>query len=297
MTSTSTSPTGTGAPSLPATLRLGAVDLTVSDLDQSIDFYVESLGLTVQRRSDGVAALGAGGEALIVLHEHPGAQRAGRQAGIYHLALVHSTRQELAHTALRLAATRTAIRGASDHGTHEAIYLPDPDGNEIELYWDRARDQWPDLSTGYAGGPAALDLAGLVRLVIEEQPKRQVDPGLTMGHMHLHVGDMEQGIAFYRDVLGFELQTRMPTVAFVSAGGYHHHVAFNVWRGTGVPPTPEGTVGLRHWTVVLAGTDELAAVRERVAAAGIAIEERADGFVVRDPWQIAVLFSASAPGA
>jgi catechol 2,3-dioxygenase len=291
-------PAGTGAPSLPATLRLGAVHLTITDLDESIGFYVDSLGLTVSRRAAGVAALGAVGDELVVLHEEPGARRAGRHSGMYHFALVHSTREELAHTALRLAATRTPIRGASDHGTHEAIYLPDPDGNEIELYWDRERDRWPDLSSGYSGGPAALDLAGLIRLVIAEQPRTEIDAELTMGHMHLHVGDIEEGLAFYRDVLGFELRTRMPTAAFVSAGGYHHHVAFNVWRGQGAPPAPDGVVGLRHWTVVLTGQDELAAVRERVAAAGIATEDRADagGFLVRDPWNIAVLFSASAPG-
>ena len=286
--------TRTGGAVLPDTLRLGAVHLTVTDLEESIGFYVDSIGLTVQSREDGLATLGAGDEPLVVLHEQPDARPIGRTAGMYHFALVHSTREELAHTALRLAATRTPIRGASDHGTHEAIYLPDPDGNEIELYWDRPRAEWPDLETGYAGGPAALDLAGLIRLVITEQPRREVDSNLAMGHMHLHVGDIEQGLAFYRDVLGFELQTSMPTAAFVSAGGYHHHVAFNIWRGPGVPAAPADAVGLRHWTVVLASEDELTAVRERVAAAGVAIEERADGFVVRDPWEIAVLFSAPA---
>src|SRR4051812_21719191 len=245
---------------LPDTLRLGAVHLTVTNLDESTGFYVTSLGLTVLSREDGVARLGAGDTELVVLYEDPDAAPIGRTAGLYHFALVHSTREELAHTALRLAATRTPIRGASDHGTHEAIYLPDPDGNEIELYWDRPRAEWPDLSTGYAGGPAALDLAGLIRLVIAEQPRREVDPSLVMGHMHLHVGDVDAALGFYRDVLGFELQTRMPTAAFVSARGYHHHVAFNTWRGPGVPPTPADAVGLRHWTVVLDSDDELATV-------------------------------------
>jgi catechol 2,3-dioxygenase len=280
---------------LPDTLRLGAVELTVTDLAESVDFYVDSLGLTVLSHDGARAELGADDAPLVVLYENPAATPIGRTAGMYHFALVHSAREELAHTALRLAATRTPIRGASDHGTHEAIYLPDPDGNEIELYWDRPRSEWPDLATGYAGGPEALDLAGLIRLVIAEQPRREVDPNLVMGHMHLHVGDIEEGLAFYRDVLGFELQTRMPTAAFVSAGGYHHHVAFNTWRGPGVPPAPVDGVGLRHWTVVLDTTDEVVAVRERVAARGIAIHERADsaGFVVRDPWGIAVLFSAA----
>jgi catechol 2,3-dioxygenase len=113
----------------------------------------------------------------------------------------------------------------------------------------------------------------------------------VVGHVHLHVGELERGLGFYRDVLGFELMTFMPgAAAFVSAGGYHHHLGFNLWRGEGVPPVPEGRVGLRHWTVVLGDPEEVAAVRERVLAASIATEEREGGFLVRDPWGIAVLF-------
>ena len=130
-----TRPTGL----LPAALRLGAVHLTVTDLDRSIPFYTESIGLRLIDRTDGVAALGAGGQAVVVLHESRSARPAGRHAGLYHYALLFPTREELAHAALRLAVTRTPIQGASDHGTHEAIYLPDPDGNGIELAADRPR--------------------------------------------------------------------------------------------------------------------------------------------------------------
>jgi catechol 2,3-dioxygenase len=129
-------------------------------------------------------------------------------------------------------------------------------------------------------------------VVAGEEPRTQAGPGLRIGHVHLHVGDLEQGLAFYRDVLGFDLMMFIPgAAAFVSAGGYHHHLGFNVWRGEGVPPAPADRVGLRHWTVVLDDQEEVAAVRERVRAAGIAPEERDDGgFLVRDPWGIAVLF-------
>jgi catechol 2,3-dioxygenase len=108
-----------------------------------------------------------------------------------------------------------------------------------------------------------------------------------MGHLHLHVGDVDEGLRFYRDVLGFELQANLGSAAFVSAGGYHHHLGFNVWNGRGVGPAPDHTVGLRHWTVQLPAPDVLA-VRERVAAAGIAVEPVDGGFEVRDPWQTAV---------
>jgi catechol 2,3-dioxygenase len=288
-------PTATDpAARLPATLRLGAVRLTVSDLDRSILFYERAIGLKTHRREAEEAAMGVGEEDLIVLVENPGARRAGRHAGLYHYALLYPSREELARAALRLAATKTPIQGASDHGTHEAIYLPDPDGNGIELAADRPREAWPDLANpGRDGGPRPLDMDALLATVAGEQPRSEAGPGLAVGHVHLHVGDLERGLAFYRDVLGFELVMFFPgQAAFVSAGGYHHHLGFNVWRGEGVPPAPPGRVGLRHWTVVLEDPKEVAAVRERVEAAGIEAAEAEGGFLVRDPWGIAVVFVA-----
>ena len=128
--------------------RLGAVELTVSDLDRSVAFFENAIGLRTRSREDGRAALGADGEDLLVLVEEPGARRPGRHAGLYHFALLHPSRVELAHAAARLAATRTPIDGASDHGISEAIYLPDPDGNGIELYRDRPREAWPRTADG-----------------------------------------------------------------------------------------------------------------------------------------------------
>ena len=280
-------------PELPATLRLGAVHLTVSDLDRSIAFYEDSIGLKLHRREDGVAAMGAGEEDLLVLYEEPAARRAGRHAGLYHYALLFPSREELAHAALRLAATQTPIQGASDHGTHEAIYLPDPDGNGIELAADRPRERWPK-PLEYTGGPHPLDLDDLLATVTGEEPRRDAGLELVVGHIHLHVGDLERGLGFYRDVLGFELMTFMPgAAAFVSAGGYHHHLGFNIWRGEGIPPAPTGRVGLRHWTVVLDEPEEVATVRQRVRTAGITTEEREGGFLVRDPWGIAVLLATA----
>jgi catechol 2,3-dioxygenase len=277
---------------LPATLRLGAVHLRVSDLDRSVAFYEGAIGLKLHRRKDGVAAMGVGEEDLLVLYEEPGVRRAGRHAGLYHYALLFPSREELARAALRLVATKTPIQGASDHGTHEAIYLPDPDGSGIELAADRLRERWPK-PLDYAGGPHPLDFDGLLTAVSGEEPRARAGPGLRIGHAHLHVGDLERGLGFYRDVLGFELMTFMPGgAAFVSAGGYHHHLGFNVWRGEGIPPAPEGRVGLRHWTVVLEESEEVAAVRQRVREAGVEVEEgEDDGFLVRDPWGIATVFT------
>jgi catechol 2,3-dioxygenase len=276
---------------LPAALRLGAVDLTVADVDRSVSFYQDALGLRVHRHEATEAALGDGTETLIVVHEDPHAGPAGRHAGLYHYALLYPTREELARAALRLAATRTPIQGASDHRTHEAIYLPDIDGNGIELAADRPREAWP-ADLGYAGGPAPLDFDSLLATIADEPPTPTVAEGLRMGHLHLHVGDIGQALAFYRDLLGFELQANIGTAAFVSAGGYHHHLAFNVWKGRGVGSPLPHTVGLRHWTVELPAGD-LHEVRARIVAAGLPVEEQADGFLVRDPWGIATRLTST----
>ena len=269
---------------LPATLRLGAAHLTVTDLDRSVGFYQDALGLRQHRREDGVAALGAGGEDLLVLHEDPRARPAGRHAGLYHFALLFPTREELARAVQRLALTRTPISGASDHGVSEAIYLPDPDGNGIELYADRPRDAWPPPS-----GPdervgmftRALDVHDLLATIEGEEPVQHAGDGLRMGHMHLHVGDLEAARAFYAGRLGFEVMTAYPGALFLAAGGYHHHLGVNTWRGEGVGPAPAGTVGLREWTILLEPAD-LAAVRDRLG-----------GDVVEDPSGIRLRFAAA----
>ncbi len=271
---------------LPAALRLGAVHLTVADIERSTSWYENSLGLRVHGRQDGTATLGDGSDAVLVLHEDPEARAAGRHAGLYHYALLFPNREELARAALRIAAAWTPIQGASDHGTHEAIYLPDPDGNGIELAADRPREQWP--TDMYSHGPAPLDLDSLLGAVPAGSPPAQVGEGLRVGHMHLHVGDIEAGLRFYRDVLGFELQANLGSAAFVSAGGYHHHLGVNVWQGRGVGPAPPHTVGLDHWTVVLPSAADVAEVKARVEAAAAPIEPIRDGFRTCDPWQTAV---------
>ena len=281
--STSTTPERTA---LPAGTRLGKVELTVTDLDRSLEFYERSVGLVTQRREGTRAALGAGGEELLELGANADARRPGRHAGLYHVALLHPSRLELARAAARLALTDTPIDGASDHGISEAIYLPDPDGNGIELAADRPREVWPDLSE-MAGGPAPLDLEDLLGL-LDEPPPPRADPAVTVGHVHLHVDDLDAARRFYCDVLGFELVTRLPSALFVAAGGYHHHLGLNTWRGDGIPPAPPGVVGLNYFTILVPGAKELAGVGTRLAAGGW-IEEAAESVLARDPAGIGVL--------
>ena len=208
--------------------------------------------------------------------------------------MLFEDRRDLARAVRRLAGTQTRIEAAADHGVCESIYLRDPDDNGIELYADRPRTRWP--SPRRAGERVeivtlALDLPALMRTIEGEGPRAHASTGLVVGHVHLHVGDLERALGFYRDVLGFEPMADLGTAALVAAGGYHHHLAVNVWLGQDVTPRPPRTAGLREWTVLLAERDEVAAVRARIAGAGLPVQaHRDDGFLVRDPWQTAVVF-------
>jgi catechol 2,3-dioxygenase len=276
---------------LPSTLRLGPVHLTVSNLERSLTWYRSALGLHATRRGAAEAAVGSAAGAVAVLHEDTRVRPAGAHAGLYHYALLYPDREELARAALRLARARAPLQGMSDHGTHEAIYLADPDGNGIELAADRPRERWPaslyeELA---AGGPRPLDIESLRATVAGEQPHAHVAEGLRVGHLHLFVGDLERAFGFYRDILGFQEQANLGgSAGFVSAGGYHHHLAFNTWRGRGVGPAPEHTAGLVHWTIELPSDDDVDAVRARFRAAAIDLRPYPGGFIVRDPWEIAL---------
>jgi catechol 2,3-dioxygenase len=264
---------------------LGPVALTVTDLERAISFYEQLIGLRAGDRDDERAHLGSGGDDVVVLEAWPDARPPGRHAGLYHVALLYPSREELARAARRLAATQITIQGASDHGTHEAIYLADPDGNGLELAADRPREQWPTTEELYSHGPSPLDLAGLLAAGQSQDPSSPAAPGLAVGHLHLQVGDIDHGLAFYCDLIGFELQARLPSAAFVSAGGYHHHLGFNTWLGEGIPPMPDDVIGLRYWTLLLPPED-VDRLASRLDAGGVATEPLDSGFDVSDPWNI-----------
>lgn len=270
---------------LPDSLRLGAAHLRVRHLGTSIPFYVDVLGLQLRDRDESTAHLGVGGDDLIVLHETATRSAPRGHSGLYHVAILYPSRLELARVAQRISVNRTPVQGASDHGISEAIYLPDPDGNGIELAADQPRENWPDLSDITKIAPNPLDMGGLFNLTSGREPEPEADPATTIGHVHLHVGDLTGGLGFYRDLIGFDLVTYIDVAAFVSAGGYHHHLAFNTWQGLGAPPTPPDTAGLDHWNVVLPTSADVAAVAARLDAGGYETLAVEDGFEVRDPWQ------------
>jgi catechol 2,3-dioxygenase len=279
------------ASSLPDRLRLGAVELTVSDISRSVAWYQHALGLHVHHQDGSSAGLGDGRETFVVLHEDPLATPAGHgTAGLYHYALLYPTREDLARAAVRLSVTRTEIDGASDHGFHEAIYLPDPDGNGIELAADRAQELWPAHGDAAAARPRPLDFSSLIATVAGEPPITVVPTGVRMGHVHLHVGDVPEAIAFYRDVVGFDLNSDYEVAAFLSAGGYHHHLAVNIWNGQGATAPAPHTAGLRRWIVELPAADDVVALAARRTAADRPYEVIDDGLQTTDPFGTAVAF-------
>ena len=286
--------------SLPSDTTLGQVHLTVSDLDRSLAFYQQSLGFQVHHRDEtaGTAWLGAGGPDLLVLTELPGAKHQRGTTGLYHFAILTPSRLELAHSLKRLAETRTPVEGFADHYVSEAIYLPDPDGNGIEIYRDRPRADWRDAQGNLRMGTDPLDIDGVLSELdsgdVERSERSEwngLDPATKLGHMHLHVRSIPEAKAFYCDVLGFDLLMNIGSALFVSAGGYHHHIGLNTWQGVGAPPPPPGSVGLRYFTVRLPNQAELDKILDRVRAAGVLVKEHAQGWLARDPSQNAIVFA------
>ncbi len=268
---------------LPAATRLGAVRLNAADPARLAGFYRQALGLVPHRRQGETLVLGAGGEDLLELAppRNPGAP--GRFAGLYHFCLAVEKREALGWLLKRLLDHRVPLQGLVDHHMAEALYLADPEGNGVELNWDRPRDQWKPFSVWAEQGNAPLDAEGLLELA-GEKPLKALPTDTRVGHVHLHVPALGPCRDFYCGVLGFDKVFELPGQAvFTSAGGYHHHVAFNVWKGPGLSQALEGSPGLDHFTVLLPGAGDLERVLQRVRAAGIPSAEDGAGRLLKDP--------------
>ncbi|HXV57989.1 MAG TPA: VOC family protein [Gaiellaceae bacterium] len=286
---------GNGSATLPAATAMGAVHLTVADLERSLAYYRESIGLEPGERSAARVSLGAGGRELLVLHEEPGARPAPRSTGLYHFALRVPERADLARWLAHAARDRVPLAGLSDHFVSEAIYLADPDGHGIEIYHDRPRETWAGLVASRLT-TEPLDVTSLLGELgdPETEPFDGLPAGTDMGHVHLQVADTEASTGFYRDVLGFDLMAELfGSAAFYGAGGYHHHVGANVWHSRGAGPPPSGSAALRLATVLLPDADERDRAAARVADAGGEPEEAGGGVLVRDPSGIALLLAAA----
>ena len=257
---------------LPAQTTMGRVALTVADRHGLRSFYERVIGIDEER-------------GLIELHESASAPSPDPHAtGLFHLAILVPSRRDLAVSLVRIARAGWHLSGASDHLVSEAIYLRDPEGNGIEIYRDRPREEWPRLGDGVRMDTLPLDLDDVLRELegVEPEPG-PMPPGTRVGHIHLKVSDLAAAEAFYVGVLGFETMARVPGACFVAAGGYHHHVGFNVWSSRGGPVPEPGSRGLHSYEVVLPDAHALDSARDRLEAAGATLHASDSGFATADP--------------
>ena len=264
---------------------VGEVGLKVLDLKEMTRFYKEVIGFEILDETVNTTVLGAGGEALLKLEAVEGlAPKKGRYAGLYHFVILLPDRKELAKILIHLH--NSGIRlGSSDHLVSEALYLSDPEGNGIEIYRDRQPEEW-----NWNGGQVdmavdPIDAEGLVQTAQEAGEAWQGMPaGTVMGHIHLHVSNLQEAQKFYVDGLGFEIVTSMGGQAlFLADQKYHHHIGLNIWNGIGIPALPEKEAGLHYYTLVLEDEEKRSRLAEHLQTIGATITEHAHYLETTDP--------------
>lgn len=264
---------------------VGEVGLKVLDLQKMIRFYKEILGFEVLEETEAVAVLGAGGEALLRLEAKAGtAPKNQRYAGLYHFAILLPDRQELGKILLHLHHHGIGI-GSSDHLVSEALYLSDPEGNGIEIYRDRAPEEWDWNGGQVVMAVDPIDAAGLVQAAEQSGEEFGGMPaGTVMGHIHLHVSNLPEAKTFYVDGLGFEVVSAMGGQAlFLADQKYHHHIGLNVWNGIGIPALPDNTAGLGYFTLVLESEEKRQETAGRLRELGAEVVEQSGNMEVKDP--------------
>ena len=273
---------------MPDATRLGRAQLQVSDLDRSLRYYLNFLGFTVLSESAGEVRLGAqeGREVLLELREKRGAAPVPRRGrlGLFHFAILLPDRAALGRFAGHIARIG-APAGSSDHLVSEAIYLQDPDGLGIEVYADRPRSSWQTTPSGeIAMATEPLDVGSLLRAA-GDAAWTGMPRDTTLGHMHLHVGDLEEATRFYHETLGLDVMVKSyPGALFLAAGGYHHHLGLNTWAAHAAPAGPDDA-RLLEWELLLPSESDVTTATERFRSARYDV---ADGSVVRDPWGTAL---------
>ncbi len=283
----------------PAT-HVGMVTVAVSSLERSLHYYQHGLGFAIKEQKEGLVLLGAAtGSPILALFEQPDAQpQPAHSTGLYHFAILLPTRKDLGRFLTHLAESRTPLGGYADHLVSEALYLSDPDGNGIEVYRDRPRSTWTWDKGNVNMASDPIDLKGLMA---EGRQDTSAWSGLAahtvLGHMHLRVANIPEGIQFYHGVLGFDIVLQMPSALFVSAGGYHHHIGMNTWESLNAPQPQHNAVGLRFFTIQLPDATALAQVVARLQAVNWPVEQHEVGVIIYDPWRNKLLLTANEIGS
>jgi catechol 2,3-dioxygenase len=262
--------------------RIGYVHLRVRNLDRSLAFYLDVLGMRMVSGGGRTATLSANGRGpgLIVLTEKKDATaRPPGTTGLFHLAIRLGSRRALALSVRHLQDATWPLEGFADHDVSEAVYLSDPDGNGVEIYRDRPRDTWPFRNGQVEMVTVPLDLDSLMRELTDWPGEWEgIDPSATIGHVHLRVSDLDRSEAFYHGVLGLDVTQRsMLGARFLSAGGYHHHLGLNTWASENGPRPPADAVGLISFSLFLPDRGLLAALSQRLSGAGAPARADDDG--------------------
>ncbi|WP_405155660.1 VOC family protein [Paenibacillus sp. FSL K6-0108] len=277
---------------IPATTHLGEVSLRISNLDRSIQFYTEVVGLKLLERSDKVATLSADGkQSLLRLEQLANAvtMPVRSTSGLYHFAILLPDRKSLGLALRNLAESGIEI-GQGDHLVSEAFYISDPDQNGIEIYADRPRDTWKrDADNNYIMSSDPVDVDSLFALAANE-PWQGLPAGTVIGHVHFHVRSLEESRRFYTGVLGFDIVGNFANMSalFVSAGGYHHHIGLNIWAGTGAPVNPANATGIDYFTIIYEGKEQLEQAVEQLRQSNTSIEQQGKDWFTVDPQNIRI---------
>jgi catechol 2,3-dioxygenase len=271
---------------LPGGTTPGRVVLQVSDLQRSIAYYTDVIGLHLLSSSGGVANLGADGASapFVVLRERPGATRVPRRGllGLYHFAILLPDRPALGRFVRHLGGLGVQV-GTADHAVSESLYLTDPDGLGIEIYADRPRALWQVDGAELHLTVEPLDVPGLIRDG-SGAPWTNVPDGTAIGHVHLYVGSLDQAETFYHSALGFDKTAwSFPGALFLAAGGYHHHLGTNTWAA-GQPAATGADARLLEWELVLPDAGAVSAAARSVESAGYRVAPDGHDQVIVDPW-------------
>lgn len=272
---------------LPAASRIGNVTLQVSDLRRARDFYERILGFHVIAADASRAVLGVehGTAALITLVEHrtPASYRSRKRLGLFHIAILLPSRRELGRF-LRHLEAHGVRAGAGDHRVSEALYLHDPDDLGIEVYADRPLEQWRRVGRELVMATDSVDVGALLAAAGSD-PWLGMPAGTTIGHVHLHVGDLDEASTFYGDALGFDRMVwSYPDALFMAAGGYHHHLGTNTWAGAGAEPAQRDDPQLLEWTLLVPRPEDVGNVLTSLRQNDIAVVDDHGSALVRDPW-------------
>ena len=271
--------------------HIGRVALAVADIERSIRFYSDVIGLALLSRDGDVAQMGAGDTPLLLLHGRPGLSPVRRATGLYHFALLLPSRADLGDALQHYVDVSAPIGGFADHAVSEAIYLTDPDGHGIEVYRDRPRAEWPYTGNTLGMTTDPIDFQGVLRA--QSGTWRGLPPGTMMGHIHLQVASIAATEQFYINQLGLDLIIRYgPSATFLAANGYHHHIGGNTWAGAGLPPAPTNAARLLWYELRQPDAAAVDAIAARLEAVGHPFTREADELRVVDPSGIVLLLTA-----